>query len=76
MVTQIPGGVLAERFGGKNIFLWPMLVAAVGTLLCPLAANLHFAFLVALRVVIGLCEVHAANELLKMAGSQHRILPL
>uniref|UniRef100_A0A914W9H0 Major facilitator superfamily (MFS) profile domain-containing protein n=1 Tax=Plectus sambesii TaxID=2011161 RepID=A0A914W9H0_9BILA len=56
MVTQIPGGVLAERFGGKNVFLYPMLIAALCTILCPLAAKLHIVVFMAVRVVIGLCQ--------------------
>uniref|UniRef100_A0A914WUR0 Major facilitator superfamily (MFS) profile domain-containing protein n=1 Tax=Plectus sambesii TaxID=2011161 RepID=A0A914WUR0_9BILA len=56
MVTQIPGGVLAERFGGKNVFLYPMLIAALSTVLCPLAAKLHVVVFMAVRVVIGLCQ--------------------
>lgn len=57
MITQIPGGVLAERFGGKHVFLWPMFGAALCTLLCPIAARLHFGALIALRILIGLGEV-------------------
>ena len=56
LVTQVPGGLLAERFGGKYVYLWFMTAAGVATLLTPLAARLHFGALIALRVVIGLGE--------------------
>jgi ACS family sodium-dependent inorganic phosphate cotransporter len=58
MFTQIPGGVLAERFGGKNVILFPMLVGAVLTLLSPLAATIHVGALIAVRIGIGLCQVN------------------
>uniref|UniRef100_A0A914ULG3 Major facilitator superfamily (MFS) profile domain-containing protein n=1 Tax=Plectus sambesii TaxID=2011161 RepID=A0A914ULG3_9BILA len=56
MITQIPGGVLAERFGGKHVFLWPMFGAAICTMLCPIAARFHFGALIALRILIGMAE--------------------
>jgi MFS family permease len=53
VVTQIPGGRLAELFGGKWIFGAGILVTSVFTLLTPLAANLSFYALIAVRVIEG-----------------------
>ena len=54
MVTQVPGGYLAAKFGGKHIFGWFMLVCAVATLFMPLAARTSYIFLIILRIVAGL----------------------
>ena len=56
MVTQVPAGQLSERFGGKYVYGVSMGVAAMATLLTPLAARAHVGLLIALRVVIGLGE--------------------
>ena len=39
IVTQIPGGYLPGRFGGKRVMLVGMLVYALVTLLTPVAAR-------------------------------------
>lgn len=56
LITQIPGGWLAERFGGKAVYGWFMLMTAVATLLTPIGARTSPWFLVALRVIEGLGE--------------------
>lgn len=57
IITQLPGGCLALKFGGKNLFGLGILSTAVLTLLTPVAARTSVALLVALRILIGLCEV-------------------
>ena len=57
IITQLPGGYLALKFGGKNLFGIGILATAVFTLLTPVAARAGVALLVALRILIGLCEV-------------------
>ena len=57
IITQLPGGFLALKCGGKNLFGLGILSTAVLTLLTPVAARASVGLLVALRVVIGLCEV-------------------
>lgn len=57
MITQIPGGWLAERFGGKMIFGVGVLMTALLTLLTQAAADLSVWALVALRVTEGFFEV-------------------
>ncbi|KAL3889635.1 hypothetical protein ACJMK2_001971 [Sinanodonta woodiana] len=56
IVTQIPGGWLAERFGGKKLFGFGVLVTAVLTLLTPVAARLSLGTLIAVRVLEGIGE--------------------
>lgn len=64
IITQLPGGFLALKFGGKNLFGLGILSTAVLTLLTPVAARGSVGLLVALRVLIGLCEgiVFPANH--------------
>ena len=54
MLTQIPAGYLASRFGGKQLFGWSLLLCAVATLLMPLAARSSYIFLIILRFIVGL----------------------
>jgi len=57
VLTQLPGGRLAEMFGGKWLFGVGVLVTAVFTLLTPLAATSNRLYLLyAVRVVEGLGE--------------------
>lgn len=64
IITQLPGGFLALKCGGKNLFGLGILSTAVLTLLTPVAARASVGLLVALRVLIGLCEgvVFPANH--------------
>ncbi|XP_055959203.1 sialin [Patella vulgata] len=56
IVTQIPGGWLSTRFGGKRVFGWFMLVGIIANLLIPVAAQQGFYYLMALRIIIGLSQ--------------------
>ena len=55
--TQIPGGWLAEKFGGKLLFGIGVLGTAALTLLTPVAARLSVGTFIAVRVVEGIGEV-------------------
>lgn len=57
ILTQIPGGYLAGRFGAKWLMGFGILGTAVFTLLTPLAANLGASYLIAVRVLEGVGEV-------------------
>lgn len=57
LVTQVPGGRLAEAGGGKWLFGGGVLLTSLLTLLTPAAARHSLATLIALRVVEGLGEV-------------------
>ncbi|XP_069685198.1 putative inorganic phosphate cotransporter isoform X2 [Periplaneta americana] len=57
IITHIPGGILAEKFGGKYALGLGILSTAVFTLLTPLAATEGGAgWLIAVRVIEGLGE--------------------
>jgi len=55
--SQLPGGMLAHKYGGK----WPLglglLLTAVFAILTPLLARTHVALLVFARIMQGLGEV-------------------
>ena len=56
VTTQIPGGFLAEKYGGKWIYGLGTLCTAILTLLTPLAAEAGAGTFIALRVLEGLGE--------------------
>ncbi|KAJ1522711.1 hypothetical protein ONE63_001871 [Megalurothrips usitatus] len=56
IVSHIPGGVLADRFGGKHTLGLGILSTALTTLLTPPAAYLGPGYLIALRIIMGLGE--------------------
>ena len=57
IVTQIPGGILAKKFGGKWPFGIGLLISAIFALLTPMAARTHRGLLIFARVVQGLGSV-------------------
>ena len=57
LFTQIPGGWIATRFGGKHVFGIGVLVTSVLTLITPQMAYINIWALVTVRVIIGLFEV-------------------
>jgi MFS family permease len=50
IITQIPGGRLAERFGSKIVVGVGLLSASVLTLLIPAASNIHYYLVLLIRV--------------------------
>ena len=54
---QIPGGWLAEQYGGKKLFGFGVLCTAVFTLVTPIAAKISVYLLIATRILEGLGEV-------------------
>ena len=57
ILTQVPGGWLAARFGGKRVYGYAMLMAALATLLMPIAAQGHYILLMVLRIICGIGQV-------------------
>lgn len=53
ILTELPGGRLAELVGGRRVFGHSMLWASVLTLVTPAAALLDYKVLVAVRVLLG-----------------------
>ena len=56
LVTQVPGGALAERYGGKRIFLVSLFLSALFTCLGPVAARVSPILLCVVRACQGLAE--------------------
>jgi MFS family permease len=57
IITHVPGGLLAQRFGGKYVLSFGILSTAIFTLITPLAIDAGGApVLIALRVLEGLGE--------------------
>ncbi|OWR40838.1 hypothetical protein KGM_200810 [Danaus plexippus plexippus] len=56
VLTQIPGGRIAEMFGGKLVYGIGVLLTAVFTILSPIAAYIDFKFFIVVRVLEGLGE--------------------
>lgn len=56
VLTQIPGGRMAEILGGKYIYGFGVLITAIFTLLTPIAAYWSFPALVLVRILEGMGE--------------------
>nr|CAB3266122.1 sialin [Phallusia mammillata] len=56
ITTQLPGGYLAGKFGGKWLFGCGVMCTAVLTLLTPIAARYSFHLLIAVRIIEGIGE--------------------
>ncbi len=61
VLTQIPGGLLAERYGGKRVMGYGILVTSVFTLLTPIAARTHYYALIFVRFVEGTVRVSSTS---------------
>lgn len=58
VVTQMPGGMFADKYGGKATLGLGMLLSSIGTIITPFVARTYGpAALIVLRVVIGLAQV-------------------
>lgn len=57
LITQIPGGLLAQKFGGKRVLGYCLVVASIATLLCSVGARVSPYLLIFLRIIIGLGQV-------------------
>uniref|UniRef100_A0A1L8DET6 Putative permease of the major facilitator superfamily protein n=2 Tax=Nyssomyia neivai TaxID=330878 RepID=A0A1L8DET6_9DIPT len=53
ILTELPGGRLAELIGGRRVFGHSMLWASILTLITPFAAMLHYVALIIVRVLLG-----------------------
>ena len=53
-ITQIPGGRIAELFGGKWVFLVAVLLNILGSLLSPVCSYAGYEWLVVMRIIQGL----------------------
>ncbi|KAF8355485.1 hypothetical protein PRIPAC_97108 [Pristionchus pacificus] len=56
LFSQVLGGMVAAKFGGKRVVLGAMLLAAVFTLMSPVAARTHIVALMGMRATIGFTQ--------------------
>ncbi|XP_053379219.1 sialin-like [Mercenaria mercenaria] len=56
VLSQIPGGWFAAKYGGKLLYGWSMFVCAIATLLTPLAARTSVGLLIVVRAIAGICQ--------------------
>jgi len=63
LVSQVPGGMLAERYGGKWVLTVFVCLSTASTLLTPVAARLGFVLLIVLRICCGIGSVCHINSL-------------
>ena len=57
MVSQIPGGLMAERLGAKWVLLAFLGVSTLATLLTPIAAKFSYQVLIVVRILAGIGSV-------------------
>jgi len=68
MVLQIPGGLLAQKFGAKSIFGFSNGLVALLTCAIPLSAKFDFNVLILIRVIQGLIAGLAWPSMQAMTG--------
>ena len=56
LIMQLLGGILANRYGGRNVFLIAVLLWSLFTILTPLAASISFGTLILVRFMLGFGE--------------------
>ncbi|XP_048250788.1 uncharacterized transporter slc-17.2-like [Haliotis rufescens] len=56
ILTQIPAGILATRYGGKYVMFIGMLIGSIVTLLLPIGARTSIYLVYVLRVILGVCQ--------------------
>jgi len=57
VITQLPGGRMAETIGSKWLLGYSVFLTSFFTLLSPIAARFHYTLFIACRVLEGICEV-------------------
>lgn len=68
LIMQVLGGLLANRFGGRNVFLWAVIIWSVFTVATPFAAYSSFSLLVLTRLLVGLGEGAAYPAVYSLIG--------
>ncbi|KAK3765989.1 hypothetical protein RRG08_002232 [Elysia crispata] len=56
LLTQVLGGWLAARYGGKRVYGYFMLMCAIVTLLMPVSARTDYKLLMVMRLIAGICQ--------------------
>ena len=71
LLTQVLGGVWADKFGGKRVLSFGVIWWSMATALTPLAASLGLPVLLVMRACMGVGEgvaMPAMNNLLSRCG--------
>ncbi|XP_071109026.1 uncharacterized transporter slc-17.2-like [Haliotis cracherodii] len=55
-MTQVPSGILANKFGGKNVMFVGMLIGSISSLLLPIGARTSIYMAYVLRVLLGVSQ--------------------
>ena len=63
IITQIPGGWLADRYGGRRVFGVAMAIACACTLLTPVCARTSVILVYCIRGILGLVTVSICSPL-------------
>lgn len=80
--TQLVGGWMADRFGGRRVLGAGVAIWSLATLATPAAAAISFAMLFAIRIVLGLGEgvnfpaIHSLTARWMLASERARALSL
>jgi len=53
LVGRLPGGLLSQRYAGKRLLGFALLLSSLCTVLVPLTAKVHFSLVVLLRFIAG-----------------------
>ncbi|XP_039482253.1 putative inorganic phosphate cotransporter [Drosophila santomea] len=66
IVTQVPGGYIAQRYGAKTMLMYGLGIAAMITMLSPMSLQFGWVALAVMRFVMGLAQgaVHPATHAL------------
>ncbi len=56
LITQLLGGLLSNRFGGRNVYLVAVAAWSLFTVFTPVAAYVAFSALITLRILLGVGE--------------------
>uniref|UniRef100_A0A1B6MMF0 Major facilitator superfamily (MFS) profile domain-containing protein n=1 Tax=Graphocephala atropunctata TaxID=36148 RepID=A0A1B6MMF0_9HEMI len=55
-ISQIPGGILGDIFGPKNVLGYGVLLSGICSILTPISARIHVNALIAVRVLMGIAQ--------------------
>lgn len=68
LLTQVVGGWLSNRIGGRRVIGFAVIAWSVLTLITPLAASLAFALLIGARIALGMGEAIAMPGMYNLLG--------
>ncbi|KAJ8309630.1 hypothetical protein KUTeg_012820 [Tegillarca granosa] len=68
IITQIPGGWLADRFGSKKVIFIVMLISSISLLILPVCARTTYILVYAIRAVLGIALGMVSPSVTSMWG--------